>query len=72
MKLTRYLIIRNGHDLRAVVNLPPLDANEVAVQVTIDVPQPPRSVARIDITLPEPPPAFAEATVLPYPDEGDE
>ena len=69
MKLIRYLIIRNGTDLRAVINLPGLDANEVAVQVTIDVPQPPRIVARIDITLPEPPPAFAEAVVLPYPED---
>lgn len=68
MRLTRYLIIRNGVDLRAVVNLPDLAANEIAIKVTIDVPQPPRIVANIDITLPEPPPAFAEATVEPYPE----
>lgn len=70
--ITRYLIITNGDDVRAVKNLPRLAPNEVAVKVTINAPQPPRIVGEVTLDLPEPPPAMVTAEVAPYPDDEGE
>lgn len=64
--LRAWLIIRNGDDLRLRVNRPQLQANEVAVEIIIKAPTPPRIVATVNIELPEPPPAFADATTIEY------
>lgn len=67
--LSAYIIIRNGVDMRLVRNRPNLDPNEVAVQITVKAPQPPRIVGRVEIELPEPPPATAEAVAIQYPED---
>lgn len=64
--LIRWLVIRNGHETRLVTNRPSLAGNEVAVKITVDVPQPPRIIAEVKVTLPEPPPVEAEATTIEY------
>jgi hypothetical protein len=67
--LTRYLIITNGDDIRAVKNLPHLAPNEVAVKVTINAPQPPRIIGEITLDLPHPPPAIVTGEITAYGDE---
>lgn len=69
MKIIRYIVIRNGTDARIISKYPKLEANEVAIKVTIDAPQPPRIIGEVNITLPEPPPAFVDASVEPYPED---
>jgi len=68
MILRRYLIIRNGTETRLTHRRPELAPNEVCIEIVIKVPQPPRYVSKIEIELPEPPPVFVEAEVMPYPD----
>lgn len=62
----RYIIIRNGTDLRLVANRPTLAANEVAILITIKAPTPPRIIGEVELDLPEPPPAVVDATVVEY------
>ncbi len=69
MRIRRWIIIRNGDETRLVSRRPRLDPNEVAVEITIDAPNPPRIVGKVDITLPQPPPAYADATVFEYEEE---
>lgn len=64
--ISAWLIIRNGDELRIVTRRPNLLANEVAVNIIVKLPQPPRVVATVNIQLPEPPPILAEATVTEY------
>jgi hypothetical protein len=61
-----WLILRNGRDIRLVRNRPTLLPNEVAIEVNIKAPSPPRIIASVDIELPDPPPAFASATIQEY------
>lgn len=69
MKTIRaWLIIRNGEELRVVRTRPALAANEVAVEIIINAPQPPRIVGTVTIDLPEPPPAIAKAVAIEYPE----
>lgn len=65
-KLRAWIIIRNGDDLRLRLNKPILAANEVAVEVIINAPSPPRIVGTVTIDLPEPPPATARAEAIEY------
>lgn len=69
MKLRGFLVIRNGVDVRWVKTMPRLAPNEVAIDVTVTAPGPPRIVATINVDLPQPPPAIVDAAVLPYPEE---
>lgn len=64
--ITAWLIIRNGDELRIVMRKPMLMPNEVAVQLVITAPQPPRVVATINIDLPEAPPVVAHALITEY------
>ena len=66
MTLKRWLIIRHGEECRVVTKSPVLDSNEVAIEITLKVPQPPRIVGAIDIQLPDPPPVQATATSAPF------
>jgi hypothetical protein len=64
------IVIRNGTEMRLVRNLRSgLAPNEVAVEVTINVPQSPRTVGRVTIDLPAPPPATVTAIVAEYPEQ---
>lgn len=65
-----WLIIRNGNDLRLVTRRPTLAANEVAVEIVVTTPQPPRIIGTVRIELPEPPPATAEAAAIEYGEAG--
>lgn len=67
--LSAWLIIRNGMELRLLTRKPFLQPNEVAVEIRINAPQPPRIVGVVTIDLPEPPPATAEAVAIQYPEE---
>ena len=67
--LRAWIIIRNGDDMRLVRRKPYLEVNEVAVEVVVKAPEPPRIVGSVTIDLPEPPPAFAEAVAIEYADE---
>lgn len=70
MKTLRgWIIIRNGHEMRLVSRRPDLLSNEVAVEVRVNAPEPPRIVGVVTIDLPEPPPATAEAVAIQYPEE---
>jgi len=51
----RYIVIRNGVETRIVSNQPRLEPNEIAFKLVLKVPQPPRIVGEIEITLPENP-----------------
>jgi hypothetical protein len=67
MKTIRaWIVIRNGNDLRLVKNRPQLAVNEVAVELVVKAPVPPRIVGTVTIELPEPPPATAEAVAIEY------
>jgi hypothetical protein len=66
--LRAWIIIRNGSDMRLVVRKPHLEVNEVAVEVVVKAPEPPRIVGAVTIELPEPPPATAEAVAIAYSD----
>ena len=62
------IVIRNGTEMRLVRNLRNgLAPNEVAVSVTINVPQPPRLIGAVTIDLPHPPPATTTVTAIEYP-----
>lgn len=67
--LRAWIIIRNGNEMRLVVRKPHLEVNEVAVEVVVKAPEPPRIVGTVTIELPEPPPAHAEAVAIAYPEE---
>lgn len=68
--LRSWIIIRNGEELRLVKGRPQLAANEVAIEVVVNCPQPPRIVGTITIDLPDPPPVRASSEVVEYgPDE---
>lgn len=69
--LRAWVIIRNGTDLRLVRTKPVLNPNEVAVEVVIKAPSPPRIVGTVTIELPEPPPATAEAVAIEYGEHDD-
>lgn len=64
-----WLVLTNGEDMRVMKRRPMLAANEVAIEVKVKVPQPPRIIGTIDIELPEPPVAIVESAVIEYPDE---
>lgn len=64
-----WLVLTNGEDIRVVKRRPVLAANEVAIEVKVKVPQPPRIIGTIDIKLPEPPAAIVNSAVIEYPDE---
>lgn len=64
-----WIVIRNGEELRLTKRRPDLASNEVAVEVVIKAPTPPRIVGTVTIELPEPPPATAESVAIQYPDE---
>jgi hypothetical protein len=66
LTLNRWIIIRNGDECRLVTKRPDLYANEVAVRLVLNVPQPPRVVATVTIDMPEPLPVEAEAEVEAY------
>jgi hypothetical protein len=68
-KIQAWLIIVNGIDLRVVKRRPVLAANEVAIEINIKVPQPPRIIGTIDMELPEPPAMIVDSTVIEYPDD---
>lgn len=68
-QIRAWLVITNGSDLRVVKNRPGLRPNEVAIEIKIKVPQPPRIIGTIDIELPEPPPVIVDSTVVEYPKE---
>ena len=73
MKTVRaWLILTNGEELRVVKRKPYLDPNEVAIEVNIRVPQPPRVIGTIDIELPDPPAVIVDSTVIAYPDLTDD
>jgi hypothetical protein len=55
--------------MRLVRRKPYLEMNEVAVEVVVNAPQPPRYVGTVTIDLPEPPPAFAKAEAIEYAEE---
>lgn len=65
-KLQRWLIIRNGEDCRIVTKKPKLDANEVAIEINLEVPQPPRIVANVDITMPDPLPTTVNTKIVDF------
>ena len=67
-----WIVIRNGNDLRLVKNRPQLAFNEVAVEIVVKAPFPPRIVGTVTIELPEPPPATAEAVAIEYGEEEQE
>jgi hypothetical protein len=64
--ITTWLIIRNGDDLRLAKKRPVLAANEVAVQIVVNAPTPPRIVGTVTVDLPEPPPATASVETIEY------
>lgn len=64
-----WLVIRNGDELRLVKTRPQLAANEVAVEVVVNAPTPPRIVGTVTVDLPAPPPAIAKAVAVEYPPE---
>jgi hypothetical protein len=70
--LKAWIIIRNGNEMRLVRNRPRLRVNEVAVEVTVRAPEPPRIVGSVTIELPEPPPATATAAAAEYGELGEE
>jgi len=64
--LKRWLVLRNGEDLRVVKKNPAKDLlpNEIAFEINLSVPMPPKIAGVINIELPEPPPIdAAEITV---------
>jgi hypothetical protein len=67
--LRAWIIIRNGDDMRLVRRKPYLEMNEVAVEVVVKAPEPPRIVGQVTIELPDPPPALAEAVAIAYSEE---
>jgi hypothetical protein len=72
MKQLRFwLVLTNGEEMRVVKRRPSLSPNEVAIEVNVKVPQPPRLIGVIDIELPEPPAVIAESTVIEYPTEDE-
>lgn len=72
--LRRWLIIRNGDECRIVTKNPvrSLAVNEVCVELVLNAPEPPRTVATVTIDLPEPPPTTATATTVTYGEYTDE
>lgn len=64
-----WLVIKNGADVRVVKTRPLLAPNEVALEVIINAPSPPRIVGSVTVDLPAPPPAHATVEVVEYPDE---
>jgi hypothetical protein len=64
-----WLVIRNGDDLRLAKRRPQLAVNEVAVEIIVTCPTPPRIVGTVNVELPEPPPALATAVAIEYPTE---
>lgn len=68
-----WLILTNGEDLRVVKRRPGILApNEVAIEVNVKVPQPPRLIGTITIELPDPPSVIVESTVIEYPELTDD
>lgn len=73
MKSVRaWLVLTNGEELRVVKRRPQLSANEVAIEINIKVPQPPRVIGTIDMELPEPPAVLVDSTVTQYPELQEE
>lgn len=62
-----WLVLTNGDQLRVVKKKPYLAPNEVAIEVNLKVPQPPRIIGKIDIELPDPPTVIVDSTVIEYP-----
>lgn len=67
-----WLVLTNGSELRVVKRRPYLDPNEVAIEIKIRVPQPPRIIGAIDIELPEPPAVIVDSSVIQYPEDEPE
>jgi len=69
MKTVRvWLVLTNGEEVRVVKRKPYLDPNEVAIEVNIRVPQPPRFIGTINIELPDPPTVIVDSTTVEYPE----
>ncbi len=71
MIVKAWLVLTNGEDLRVVKRAPRLAPNEVAIEIKIKVPQPPRVIGTVDIELPDPPAVVVDSTVIEYPEEDD-
>lgn len=61
--LTVYLIADLNGEVRVVKKRPRLHPSEVAVQIDLSLPTPPKIAAHLSIDLPEPPEANVDATV---------
>lgn len=70
-QLRCWIVIRNGDDMRLTRRQPNLLANEVAVEVIINTPTPPRIIGSVLIDLPDPPPAIATGGAIEYGKEDD-
>jgi len=64
--LKRWLVLRNGKDLRVVKKNPSRDIlpNEIAFEINLSVPMPPKIAGVINIELPEPPPVDAASITV--------